>query len=152
MKGFLLDVNVLIALLWAQHEHHAAAQRWFADASRQGWATCSVTQLGFVRIVTDPAFSPDAIRAAQAVAVLEANLEHPAHRFWDDRWGAGALLAPSLPHLLGHRQVTDAYLLGLALKHGGRLATFDGGIDVLATGSGSADLIERIPVDLAASR
>lgn len=148
MKGFLLDVNLLIALLWAQHEHHTAAQRWFAEASRQGWATCNVTQLGFVRIVTNPAFSPDAIRAGQAVAVLETNLEHPSHRFWEDRWGASALLAPFLPRLMGHRQVTDAYLLGLALKHGGRLATFDRGVVGLVSGADHGDFIERVPVDL----
>lgn len=146
MTGFLLDVNVLIALLWAQHEHHAAAQRWFADASRQGWATCGVTQLGFVRIVSNPTFSPEAIRAGQAVAVLAANLEHPEHRAWVDRWGAGELLAPFLPRLVGHRQVTDAYLLGLALKHGGRLATFDGGIEALLAEPRLAGLVERVPV------
>lgn len=146
MKGFLLDVNVLIALLWVKHEHHAAAQRWFVGASQQGWATCSVTQLGFVRIVSNPAFSPEAIRASQAVAVLAANLEHPSHCAWVDRWGAGVLLAPFLPRLVGHRQVTDAYLLGLALKHGGRLATFDRGIEALVAEPRFAGLVERVSV------
>lgn len=145
MKGFLLDVNVLIALLWSRHEHHAAAQRWFTDASRQGWATCSVTQLGFVRIVTNPAFSAEAVRLSQAVAVLEANLDHPTHQVWEDRWGVGALLAPFLPRLTGHRQVTDAYLLGLALKRGGRLATFDRGIDAFVSEPRFAGLVERVP-------
>jgi hypothetical protein len=146
VKGFLLDVNVLIALLWAQHEHHAAAQRWFTEASGQGWATCSVTQLGFVRIVTNPAFSAEAVRSTQAVAVLEANLDHPTHQVWENRWGVGALLAPFLPRLTGYRQVTDAYLLGLALKRGGRLATFDRGIDAFVSEARFASLVERVTV------
>ncbi|NJL26580.1 MAG: PIN domain-containing protein [Thermoanaerobaculia bacterium] len=147
MKGYLLDVNVLIALLWTRHEHHAAAQRWFTEASRQGWATCNLTQLAFVRIVTNPAFSPDAIRASQAVEVLAANLEHPAHQVWEDRWGVGALLAPFLSRLIGHRQVTDAYLLGLAVRQGGHLATFDRGIASLVSGSELEGRVERIPIE-----
>jgi toxin-antitoxin system PIN domain toxin len=147
VKGLLLDVNVLIALLWTRHEHHTAAQLWFARASKQGWATCSVTQLGFIRIVTNPAFSPEAIRAGQAGEVLRGNLEHPAHRTWVDRWGTGVLIGPFLPRIVGHRQVTDAYLLGLALHHGGRLATFDHGIErLLPEESRFARLVERVPV------
>jgi hypothetical protein len=147
LKGFLLDVNVLIALLWTRHEHHVATQRWFATASASGWATCSLTQLGFVRIVCNPAFSKDAIRPAQALAVLEANLQHPRHREWEDRWGAAELMRPFVERLVGHRQVTDAYLLSLALRHEGRLVTLDRGIEALAASGGPfADLVEPIPL------
>ena len=147
MRGFLLDVNVLIALLWARHEHHVAALRWFAGASERGWATCSLTQLGFVRIVSNAAFSADAVRPSQAVAILETNLRHPTHATWEDRWGAVAVLEPFAGGLIGHRQVTDAYLLGLAIKHGGRLATFDGGIDTLAPPEGPySHFLEHVPI------
>jgi uncharacterized protein len=145
MKGYLLDVNALIALLWARHEHHAAVQRWFATAARQGWATCSLTQLGFVRIVSNPAFSAEAVRPAQALAVLAANLAHPRHQEWGDRWGTTCLLEPFAGQLVGHRQVTDAYLLGLAANHQGRLATLDSGVAALAPAAGPvADLVELI--------
>lgn len=146
MKGFLLDVNVLIALLWTRHEHHAVAQSWFAGASESGWATCSLTQLGFVRIVSNAAFSAEAIRPAQAMAVLKTNLRHPSHQEWEDRWGASTVLEPFAERLVGHRQVTDAYLLGLAAKHEGRLATFDRGIDTLAPRSSPfSHHVERVP-------
>ena len=147
MKGYLLDVNVLIALLWTRHEHHAVAQDWFTGASESGWATCSLTQLGFVRIVSNAAFSSEAIRPAQALAVLKANLQHPAHREWEDRWGAAAVLEPLAERLVGHRQVTDAYLLGLAAKHDGRLVTFDRGIAALTpAGDALAHHMERVPL------
>ena len=128
MKGFLLDANVLVALLWTRHEHHAAAQAWFSRAAGQGWATCGLTQAAFVRLVSNPAFSSDAVRPMQAVAVLQESLKHPGHRWWVDRWGAATLLKPFGDRLLGHRQVTDACLLGLAMRHEGKLATFDRGI------------------------
>lgn len=147
MKGFLLDVNALISLFWASHEHHGATQRWFAAASAKGWATCSLTQIGFVRIVCNPTFSKDAVRPAQALAVLEANLQHPRHQGWEDSWGAADLMRPFVDRLVGHRQITDAYLLGLALRQEGRLATLDSGIEALAPSGGSfGDLVERIPL------
>lgn len=148
MKAFLLDVNVLIALLWARHEHHASAQRWFAGAARRGWATCSLTQVAFVRIVANPAFSKEAVRPGQALATLQASLEHASHRFWADRWGFASLVEPFANRLVGHRQVSDAYLLGLALRHGGRLATFDLGMAALLPQERRlAQLLERVPVN-----
>lgn len=145
MSVFLLDTNVMIALLWARHEHHAAAQRWFQSSGKRAWATCAVTELAFVRILSNPAFSPEAVRPAQAAAVLQASLAHPGHRFWIDRWGAGALLQPFKDHLQGHRQVTDAYVLGLALRREGRLATFDRGVESLVPEPRLARLVERVP-------
>ena len=148
MKGFLLDVNVLVALLWSRHEHHAAAQRWFALAARRGWATCALTEVAFVRIVSNPAFSPEAVRPRQALAVLQASLEHSSHRLWPDRWGYVALVEPFASTLVGHRQVTDAYLLALALRQDGKLATFDRGIEaLLPKNSRPANLLELVPLD-----
>jgi hypothetical protein len=122
---FLLDVNVLIALLWPPHEAHTRAQRWFAHNAHQGWATCGMTQAGFVRIVSNPAFSRRAVSPRDALEVLSGSLQHPAHRFWTEDIEVTEALAPFGQRLLGHQQVTDAYLLGLAIHKKGRFATLD---------------------------
>jgi len=121
----LLDVNVLIALLWPPHEAHARAQRWFAQNARHGWATCAMTQAGFVRIVSNPIFSRRAVSPRDALEVLSGSLQHPAHHFWTEDIGVTEALAHFGRRLLGHQQITDAYLLGLAIQKKGRLATLD---------------------------
>ncbi len=125
MTAFLLDVNVLIALMWPAHESHARAQEWFSHQSEQGWATCPFTQAAFVRIVTNPGFSRDALTVQQALKLLHTSLRHPAHRFWPDELGLIEALQPFIGRLAGHQQVTDAYLLGLAIHRKGKLATLD---------------------------
>lgn len=125
MSVGLLDVNVLIALLWPSHEAHRQVQDWFGAHSATGWATCPLTQAGFVRIVSNPAFSPDALAPAQAVSILAANLKHRSHQFWEDDVSLADAVAGFRPRLVGHRQVTDAYLLGLALGRNGCLVTLD---------------------------
>lgn len=128
MSAFLLDVNVLVALLWPAHQSHSAVQQWFSRNSRHGWATCPFTQAGLVRVLSTPAFSRDAVSPPEATRLLEANVKHRFHRFWPDAiafmQAAAALGRP----LVGHRQVTDAYLVGLALHNRGKLATLDGAI------------------------
>ena len=93
--------------------------------TRQGWATCPLTQTAFVRILSNPAFSPDALTPGDAGALLRANLGHPGHRFWVDELSFIQALEPLTPRLAGHQQVTDAYLLGLAMHKKGKLATMD---------------------------
>lgn len=132
MSRALLDLNVLTALLWPAHEHHDAAHRWFGHRSKTGWATCGLTQLGFVRIVSNPVFSRDALSPADAVALLAQNLAHPAHEFWPDDLQVPAAVGMLRRTLEGHRQVTDAYLLALASHRQGVLATFDRGLGALA--------------------
>ena len=132
MKTALLDVNILTALLWPAHEHHEAAHRWFRARSNGRWATCPLTQLGFVRIVSNPAFSRDALSPAAAVDLLAENLAHPAHEFWTDGLQVPAAVKGVEPGLQGHRQVADAYLLALARRRKGVLATFDRGLRTLA--------------------
>jgi toxin-antitoxin system PIN domain toxin len=133
----LLDVNVLIALHWPAHEHFDAAHEWLAARSGGArWATCPLTQLGFVRIVSSPSFSADALAPAEALGLLERNLSHPAHDFWPDDVGLTDAVGPLAPRLSGYRQLTDVYLVGLALKHRGLLATFDGGLRALAPAAG----------------
>jgi uncharacterized protein len=121
----LLDVNVLIALLWPPHEAHDRAQRWFAKNSARGWATCPITQAGFVRVVSNPAFSRRVVSPGDALQVLSESLQHPEHRFWTDDIPLTEAIAHAGGRLVGHQQVTDAYLLGLAIHKKGRLATLD---------------------------
>jgi hypothetical protein len=150
LRTALLDVNVLIALLWPAHEHYDAAHQWFAARKpRAKWATCPLTQMAFVRIVSNPAFSPDALAPAEALAVLERNLAHPLHEFWPDAIGLAEATKPVVPRLQGYRQIADAYLLGLALWRRGSLASFDRGMRTLAAGERAAAL-EIVPTAPAA--
>jgi toxin-antitoxin system PIN domain toxin len=134
MKTALLDLNVLTALLWPAHEHYESAHRWFGARASARWATCTLTQLGFVRIVSNPSFSRDALSPAAAMSLLGENVTHPAHEFWDANIPIPAALRRLETRLQGYRQLTDAYLLALASHHKGILATFDGGLSALASG------------------
>jgi uncharacterized protein len=120
----LLDVNVLIALFQPDHVHHQAAHRWWSANRGIGWASCPLTQNGFIRIVSQPRY---AMRLAlqNAMSKLHLFIAQTDHAFWADDI---SLLDAALfqhDHMLGPKQLTDIYLLGLALKNGGRLATLD---------------------------
>jgi toxin-antitoxin system PIN domain toxin len=131
MKGYLLDTNLLIALLWPSHERHEPALKWFSRHRAKGWATCPLTQAGFVRIVSNPAFSRDAVQPREAVHVLTANTAAKDHAFWPDEVPFAEAVGFAGVRLVGHQQVTDAYLLGLAIRRGGILATLDQRIAML---------------------
>ena len=144
MRTALLDVNILTAFLWPAHEHHDIAHRWFHARGSARWATTPLTQLGFVRLVSNPAFSRDALSPLQAVALLDENLAHPAHEFWTESLQVPAAVQGMESGLQGHQQLTDAYLLALAIRRKGVLATFDRGLRTLATRAfGSA--LEVVP-------
>ena len=132
MKTALLDLNILTALLWPAHEHHSAAHAWFSHRSPARWATCPLTQLGFVRLVTNPAFSRDALSPAEAIALLAQNVAHAHHEFWSETLPVPSAIRGLEPRLQGHRQLTDAYLLAFANQRKGVLATFDRGLRTLA--------------------
>lgn len=145
MKPCLLDVNLLIALAWPSHVHHAAAHAWFGRHAARGWATCPITQCGFVRISSNPAIASIEVSPRQALAVLRQIIGQPHHHFWNDDI---LLCDEEYIHselIAGHRQITDAYLLGLAIRHGGHLATLDKGIRSLLTAS-TRDALELIPL------
>ncbi|MGH9379313.1 MAG: TA system VapC family ribonuclease toxin [Thermoanaerobaculia bacterium] len=144
MKTALLDLNVLTALFWPAHEHHEAAHEWFRARADARWATCSLTQLGFVRLTSNPAFSRDALSPAAAVALLAENLRHPRHQFWDESLQVPKAVEGMERSLQGYRQLTDAYLLALAHHRKGVLATFDGGLRTLA-GKAFESAVEVIP-------
>jgi toxin-antitoxin system PIN domain toxin len=129
--GFLLDVNVLIAMAWPTHRDHQKVHEWLARHARDGWATCPLTQISFVRILSNPAFSANALTPTDALTLLQANLAHPAHRFWADEVNMIDSLKPFAQKLTGHQQVTDAYLLGLAIHKRGKLATMDRAVRTL---------------------
>ncbi|HEX3586663.1 MAG TPA: TA system VapC family ribonuclease toxin [Candidatus Angelobacter sp.] len=131
MTVHLLDVNVLLALMWPAHQGHQLAQDWFAENARSGWATCPFTQAGCIRILSNPSFSSDFLTLQEAVKLLTANLNHPSHLFWPDDLSFPEAVESVLKQLQGHQQVTDAYLLGLALRRKARLATLDRGVSSL---------------------
>lgn len=128
MNGYLLDVNVLVALAWPNHVSHTLAHQWFAQHASQGWATCPMTQAGFIRVSSNPGIIATAASPREAHALLVRMIDHPHHRFWPDDVSLPALPGEVVASLVGHRQVTDAYLLGLSSAHDGRIATFDRGI------------------------
>ena len=144
MKTALLDINILTALLWPTHEHHEIAHRWFGGRADAPWATSSLTQLGFVRIVSNPAFSRDALSPVEALALLGENLAHPAHEFWTDSLHVPTAVKGMEARLQGYKQLTDAYLLALAHRRKGVLATFDRGLRTLA-GDGFPGSLEIVP-------
>jgi toxin-antitoxin system PIN domain toxin len=128
-KPLLLDVNLLLALAWPNHIHHRVASIWYAHSARQS-STCPITQTGFVRISSNPAFTPAAVTPPQALDLLDRIVQLPGHGFWPDDLSLPIAIAGS--RILGHRQVVDLYLLKLAASHGGVFATLDGGAAALA--------------------
>lgn len=130
--GSLLDVNVLIASVDEGHVAYKAVHAWLHDLAGRHWATCPLTQAGFVRIISNLQFHEHPVKLANAFQLLTAITQRPGHRFWPMDIGLAEAVQPFRERLFGHRQVTDAYLLGLAIKNKGRLITLDRGIEVLA--------------------
>ena len=119
----LLDGNVLVALVSHEHLHHSAAQRWFI-ASSCPFATCPITQGTLLRLL----LRVGEVTPQTAVEVLARLTAHARHRFWPDALGYAEI---SWRGVLGHRQVTDAYLAALARHHKGKLVSFDRGLVAL---------------------
>lgn len=130
----LLDVNALVALAWDSHIHHLAARRWFAANHARNWASCPITERGFVRVSANPRVLPSPIGTAAARAVLAQLRGVGAHRFLVDDV---SMVDADVPAASGYRQVTDAHLLTLARRHGVRMVTFDAALAALG---GEADV------------
>lgn len=143
----LLDVNVLVGLLDSAHVHHDAALAWFRTAAaKEGWATCPLTENGLIRIVSHlsyPNLRLSPADAAESLALFKAGFPG-IHYFWPDSISLADSTMFDLAVLTGSRQITDAYLAGLAFHNGGRLATLDGGIPWRAVRGADAGLIEQI--------
>ena len=134
----LLDVNALIALLWEEHPFHKRCAEWFIRSANAGWATCPMTESGCVRVLCTPAFTANPPSVHSAIRLIQAATESGSnhHCLMDDlplsavgaRWS----------NRLGHKQITDAYLLALAMHHKAKLVTFDRRMEILAP-EGSAE-------------
>lgn len=135
----LLDVNTLLALAWPNHVHHRPAQRWFRDHHAHGWATCPLTESGFVRVSSSPQATAEAKSPAEAVLLLRRLVALEGHAFWADDVSLAREEHLPLERLIGYRQVTDAHLLTLAIHHGGRLVTFDRAIRTLVPAASDPD-------------
>ena len=126
---YLLDVNVVLALLDERHAHHAAAETWFASPGLR-WSLCAFTEAGVLRFFTRP--KTGGLSMEQATAMLESLQRRPGYSFQPIRTEWKALTAPFSKRIHGHNQVTDAYLLGLAIRESLVLTTFDKAILHLA--------------------
>ena len=140
----LLDVNVLVALAWPNHVHHAAAHRWFTRLD--AWATTPITELGFIRVSSNARVLSEAVRPGDALDLLARMRRARGHTFWDDDVVLSEDDSGLAGRIVGHRQLTDAHLVLLARSHGGRVATFDRGMVQLVTGL-MPDTVERIPTE-----
>jgi toxin-antitoxin system PIN domain toxin len=126
MKGYLLDVNVLIALAWPNHTEHERVQEWFAKERAMGWATCLVTQLAFIRVSSNDTV-PHHVSPSVAQRYLSEITALPDHLFWAEPVDGYAheAFGRTMSNTTTHLSVTDGYLATLAFIHGGRLATLD---------------------------
>ena len=134
----LLDVNVLIALLDSDHTSHGVALMWFAKHAREGWASSPITQNGCVRIMSNPSY-PNALPVQAVMKRLADACEEDVHEFWSDEV---SLLNPNVvdsTRIHGPRQLTDIYLLALAVEQEGRLVTFDAGVPLAVVRKATAD-------------
>ena len=121
----LLDVNVLIALLDRRHIHHEQAHGWFASAQADGWATCPLSQNAVLRILGQPRYPNSPGPPAVVIPLVAELTRHPEHQFWPD--GISLLSYADIDEcrLLEAGQLTDTYLLALAVSRNGRLVSFD---------------------------
>ena len=136
----LLDVNVLIALAWPNHVHHSATRTWFEVRREEGWATCPLTEAGFVRVSCNPSVVRHTVTPLEAIAVLQRLSQLGSHTFWPQDQSIMHLPESIGIRLQGYRQVTDAVLLAAAMQRNGQLATLDGGMERLVSESQRASL------------
>lgn len=136
---WLLDVNVLLAWLWPAHEAHKTAHSWMNNHRHEAWATCPATEMGFLRIVTTPSFSPNAPAWDEAIKILRQYTQaSPKYSFWQDSLTLAEMDLRLGKRIKGPNQITDAYLLALAISNHGRMVTFDYRMQSLAP-KGSAE-------------
>jgi hypothetical protein len=127
----LLDVSVLLPLFDARHTQHAPARNWLALDGDKGWASCPLTQNGFARIISKPGYARP-ISLQIAFSMLLDQVKQTDHEFWPDDISITDASLFDHAYILGPNQITDVYLLGLAVKNGGRLVTFDRGLSFKA--------------------
>lgn len=141
MTTYLLDVNLLLALTDPMHIHHQVAHRWFREKGQQAWATCPLTENGFVRIASHSNYPNRPGEALVVLDILRQLCEAPGHQFWTDDISLLHILAAEA--IITQAQITDVYLLGLAVHKKGKLATLDQRIPSQAVRQGR-DALELI--------
>jgi toxin-antitoxin system PIN domain toxin len=141
----LFDVNVLIAMAWPNHVHHAAVLDWLGRPGTVPFATCPVTQSGFIRVSSNARAIPGARSPREAQALLQRITELPGHAFWHDDVDLAGDAGVAWERVGGHGQVTDAHLLAIALRRDGCLATLDRGIVDLLPAGARPDRVIVIP-------
>lgn len=146
MMVALLDVNVLVALFDPAHVHHEAAHGWFGANREQRWATCALTENAFVRVMSNPAYPGSRTTVEDASARLRTFCSGHAHIFWADSVSVTDEKRFRWKHVQGHRQLTDIYLLALAVSNQARLATFDSTISLRAVERAESRSLELIAV------
>ncbi|MBK8457186.1 MAG: VapC toxin family PIN domain ribonuclease [Phyllobacteriaceae bacterium] len=124
----LYDVNALLALFTPGHPFSGEMRNWHRRHGDHGWATCPITQNAFIRIGSQPSF-PQRQPIGLVRAMLQTAISLPGHRFWPDDISIAHDAIFDCARIRGHRQITDAYLLAIAARNGGRLVTFDQTID-----------------------
>lgn len=144
MPAVLLDANVLIAMVYAAHVHHATAQRWLAAQRHRRWASCAITQLAFVRLGAIPQIGGPDASPARSLDLLQAIVADARHDYWPEAPSPLDLRSLRSAALVGHRQVTDAWLLGLAAERNASLATLDRGLHAYARAEGLGKHVEWI--------
>ena len=127
----LFAVNALLALVDKEHTFHPKIRTWWTANTQDGWATCAITQNGFARIMSQPHYTNPA-PTMDAIQLLAMGLQEVDHEFWPDDISITDDALFDRAHILGPNQITDVYLLGLAVKNGGRLVTFDRGLPLKA--------------------
>ncbi len=121
---FLLDVNLLVALAWPNHENHTFVKDWFLNTGKICWSSCPLTQAGFIRISSNPVIIESAVPPETALSLLKSLTQIGKHIFWPDCLNISDFnVVPEL--FQGHRQITDYYLISLAVENNGKLATLD---------------------------
>lgn len=131
MSHWLLDVNALLALFDPEHSSHESVQRWFGDNRHDGWATCAITENGFARIASAPSYTNPLTLTGAITRLHEATLADDHERWVDDV----SILDPDVidhARLHGPRQITDVYLLALAVRRDGCLVTLDRSVPLSA--------------------
>ena len=146
----LLDANVLIALIDPRHVHHESCHRWFSSRGEAPWASCVITQNAVLRIVGHPRYPNSPGSPAVVSRILEELVGHPQHRFWADAPSLLGLSHVTPRALVDSGQITDTYLLALAVQQGGVLASLDQRLTTVAVAGGQASL-ELIATDTAGS-
>lgn len=140
MIPYLLDINVLIALIDPAHVKHDRAHVWFASHGHKSWATCPLTENGVLRIVGHPRYANSPGTPAAVAEVLLGFRRLPGHQFWADDLSLFQTRRVHLARLLDSSQVTDSYLLALASEHSGKLATLDKRLVTSAVSAGAKSL------------